>query len=59
MINNAQDLNDLKVPLANRLDKMKGNLNGYHSIQINALWRVIFQWRGNDAFDVEIVDYHG
>jgi proteic killer suppression protein len=59
MINNAQDLNDLRVPPANRLEKLKGNLNGYHSIRINDQWRVIFKWRGGDAFDVEIVDYHG
>ena len=59
MINNAQDLNDLRVPPANRLEKLKGDLNGYHSIRINAQWRLIFKWRGGDAFDVEIVDYHG
>ncbi len=59
MINNALDLNDLRVPPANRLEKLKGDLSGYHSIRINAKWRVIFTWRGNDAFEVEIVDYHG
>lgn len=59
MINNALDLNDLRVPPANRLEKLKGDLSGYHSIRINAKWRVVFKWRGNDAFEVEIVDYHG
>jgi len=58
MINSAQDLNDLRVPPANHLEKLKGNLSGYHSIRINAQWRVIFKWRGNDAFELEIVDYH-
>jgi proteic killer suppression protein len=59
MINSAQNLNDLRVPPANRLEKLKGDLSGFHSIRINAQWRIIFKWRGNDAFDVEIVDYHG
>lgn len=59
MINSAQDLNDLRVPPANHLEKLKGGLKGYHSIRINDQWRVIFTWRGNDAFEVEIVDYHG
>ena len=58
MINNAQALNDLRVPPANRLEKLKGNLSGYHSIRINTQWRVVVKWHGNDAFDVEIIDYH-
>lgn len=59
MINSAQNLNDLRVPPANRLEKLKGDLSGFHSIRINAQWRIVFKWRSNDAFDVEIVDYHG
>jgi len=59
MISSAQEINDLRVPPANRLEKLKGDLSGNHSIRINAQWRVIFRWRGNDAFDVKIVDYHG
>lgn len=58
MINSAQNLNDLRVPPGNRLEALKGNLKGYHSIRINEQWRIIFQWIDNDAFEVEIIDYH-
>lgn len=58
MLNSAQDLNDLRIPPANRLEKMKGNLVGYYSIRINNQWRIIFQWETNDAYDVQTVDYH-
>lgn len=58
MINNAQDVNDLRIPPANRLEKLKGDLKEYHSIRINNQWRIIFQWKNNDAYDVKIVDYH-
>lgn len=58
MLNNAQDVGDLRVPPANRLEKLTGNLQDYHSIRINRQWRIVFSWIGNDAYDVEIVDYH-
>jgi proteic killer suppression protein len=58
MLNNAQDVNDLRIPPANRLEKLKGNLEDYYSIRINSQWRIIFQWLNNDCYDVEIVDYH-
>lgn len=58
MLNNAQDVNDLKIPPANRLEKLKGNLEDYYSIRINNQWRIIFQWLNNDSYDVKIVDYH-
>lgn len=58
MINNAQDINDLRIPPANRLEKLKGDMSKYHSIRINNQWRIIFEWRNNDAYDVSIVDYH-
>lgn len=58
MINNAQDVNDLRIPPANRLEKLRGDLKEYHSIRINNQWRIIFQWKNNDAYDVKIVDYH-
>lgn len=58
MLNNAVDLNDLKIPPANRLEKLKGNLNDYHSIRINNQWRIIFKWLNGNALEVEIVDYH-
>lgn len=58
MLNNSQDLNDLKVPPSNKLEKLKGNLKEYYSIRINDQWRIIFQWNNGSAFEVEIVDYH-
>jgi len=58
MLNNAQDVTDLRIPPANRLEKLKGNLEDYYSIRINNQWRIIFQWINNDAYDVKIVDYH-
>jgi proteic killer suppression protein len=58
MINNATNLTDLKIPPANRLEKLKGNLSKYHSIRINDQWRIIFQWINNHAYEIKIVDYH-
>jgi proteic killer suppression protein len=58
MINSSQELNDLRVPPANRLEKLKGDLSDHFSIRINDRWRIIFVWNSNDAFDVQIVDYH-
>jgi len=58
MINNAQNINDLRVPPANRLEKLKGNLNGFRSIRINNQWRIVFLWSDNDAYEVTIMDYH-
>lgn len=58
MLNNANDLSDLRVPPSNRLEKLKGNREGQFSIRINAQWRICFEWRERDAYGVEIVDYH-
>lgn len=58
MINNAQGLNDLRIPPANRLEKLKGDLKRYYSIRINRQWRIIFIWKNNDAYRVVITDYH-
>lgn len=58
MLNNAQDLNDLRVPPGNRLEALKGDRKGQHSIRINERWRLCFRWSGGDARDVDIVDYH-
>jgi len=58
MINNAQDLQDLTVPPANRLEKLSGSLKGFYSIRVNLQWRVIFSWTNGNAFDVKIIDYH-
>ena len=51
-------LEDLRVPPANRLEKLSGNRRGQHSIRINDQWRVCFRWRDGHVHDVEIVDYH-
>lgn len=58
IINNAQHINDLRIPPANRLEKLKGDLQEYHSILINNQWRIIFKWVNNDAYEIRIVDYH-
>ncbi len=58
-LNNARTLQDLKVPPANRLEKLRGDRAGLYSIRINDQWRICFRWRQGDAYDVEIVDYHG
>jgi proteic killer suppression protein len=58
MMNNAQDVNDLRIPPANRLEKLKGNHEDYYSIRINNQWRIIFQWLNNDCYHVQIIDYH-
>jgi proteic killer suppression protein len=58
MINNAKNLNDLRLPPANRLEKLKGPREGQCSIRINDQWRICFIWQEADAYDVEITDYH-
>ena len=58
MVDAATALKDLRVPPGNRLEKLKGDRDGQHSIRINKQWRVCFRWRSGDAYDVEIVDYH-
>lgn len=58
MINNSIDVNDLRIPPANRLEKLSGNLKDYYSIRINNQWRIIFIWNSGNAFEVEITDYY-
>lgn len=58
MLHNAANLADLSIPPANRLEKLRGDLAGLYSIRINDRWRICFVWHDNDAYDVEIVDYH-
>ena len=58
MLNRSLSVNDLRVPPANHLEKLKGGRAGEYSIRINDQWRICFEWFGNDAFKVEIVDYH-
>jgi proteic killer suppression protein len=54
----AMALEDLRLPPGNRLEKLRGAREGRYSIRINDQWRVCFEWREGDAYDVEIVDYH-
>jgi proteic killer suppression protein len=54
----AERLEDLQVPPGNRLEKLKGEREGQHSIRINDQWRICFRWSEGDAYEVEIVDYH-
>jgi len=58
MLNNSIDINDLRIPPANRLEKLSGNFAEFYSIQINDQWRIIFKWSQGHAFDVQIIDYH-
>jgi proteic killer suppression protein len=58
MLNNAHEVNDLRIPPANSLEKLKGDLKDFYSIRINKQWRIVFQWKNNDAYEVAIIDYH-
>ena len=58
MLNRAETLQDLRVPPANRLERLMGNRDGQYSIRINDQWRICFEWQEGDALNVEIVDYH-
>lgn len=57
-LDSATELRDLASPPGNRLEALRGEREGQHSIRINDQWRICFQWRAGDAYDVEIVDYH-
>ncbi len=57
-LHRSRELRDLMLPPGNRLEILKGNRAGQHSIRVNDQWRVCFRWQGEDAHDVEIVDYH-
>jgi len=58
MLNNSVDIADLRIPPANRLEKLSGKLKGFYSIRINDQWRIIFKWISGNASEVEIIDYH-
>ena len=58
MLDAATQHDDLRVPPGNKLERLKGDREGQHSIRINDQWRICFKWRSGDAHDVEIVDYH-
>jgi proteic killer suppression protein len=57
-MNQAGKLDDLKVPPGNRLEALKGNLAGFHSIRVNDQWRIVFRWAHAGPADVSIMDYH-
>jgi proteic killer suppression protein len=58
MVNAAAVLDDLKVPPGNKLEALRGDLKGYHSIRVNDQWRVVFKWKDGAAYEVRITDYH-
>ncbi len=58
MLDSATELNDLRIPPGNRLEALKGNRKGQHSIRINDQWRICLRWKAGDAYNVEITDYH-
>ncbi len=58
LLNAARDLDDLRSPPGNRLEALKGDRKGQHSIRVNQQWRICFRWQDGGAYDVEIVDYH-
>ena len=58
MMQYASELRDLRVPPGNRLERLKGRSKSFHSIRINDQWRVVFRWKGGNALDVQVLDYH-
>jgi proteic killer suppression protein len=58
MLNRSISINDLRVPPANRLEKLRGDRERRYSIRINDKWRICFKWDGQNAHEVEIIDYH-
>jgi proteic killer suppression protein len=58
VLNAAQSLEDLKSPPGNRLEALKGDFAGFHSIRVNNQWRIVFRWQDSCAHNVQIIDYH-
>lgn len=58
MLNGSAAVLDLRSPPGNRLEALKGDLKGFHSIRVNDQWRLVFRWEGNNALDVRLMDYH-
>ena len=58
MINRSSTIDDLKIPPANRLERLSGDRKGQYSIRINDQWRICFEWRNGNSYNVEITDYH-
>ena len=57
-LHDTAELGDLRIPPGNKLEALRGNQKGSHSIRVNDQWRVVFVWKGSDAYEVEVVDYH-
>ena len=58
MLNNSQNIADLRIPPSNRLERLKGKAKDFYSIRINDQWRIVFKWQNDHAHEVEILDYH-
>ena len=58
MLDSVTEMGDLKVPPGNRLEALKGDRKGQHSIRVNDQWRICFKWKDGNSYDVEITDYH-
>jgi proteic killer suppression protein len=58
MISSSQNINDLRIPPSNHLEKLSGNLKNYYSIRINKQWRIMFIFENDNALNVQIIDYH-
>jgi proteic killer suppression protein len=58
MLNNSQNLLDLRIPPSNKLEKLSGKMRGFFSIRINDQWRIVFKWEDGNAREVTIMDYH-
>ena len=58
MLNNSQNLTDLKIPPSNKLEKLSGKMCDFYSIRINDQWRIVFKWEDGNANEVTIIDYH-
>ena len=58
MLNNSQNIADLRIPPSNRLEKLKGKMKNYYSIRINDKWRIVFKWINSHSHEVQIMDYH-
>lgn len=58
MVRAAAELEDLRAPPGNRLQALRGDRKGFHSVRVNDQWRIVFRWRDGNAWDVELTDYH-
>ncbi|MFP4605914.1 MAG: type II toxin-antitoxin system RelE/ParE family toxin [Bacteroidales bacterium] len=58
MLNNSQNIADIRIPPSNRLERLMGKAKDYYSIRINDQWRIVFKWQNDHAHEVEIIDYH-